>query len=353
VLEQLLALYGEDRARTMDKRVVLGRLCAFGPPWMRRIVELGRLLLDQGEKRWAWSILSPLLNVSPPPMELKQLLGDLRKEFEKADNIAALSPEVPASVRSPDEDHELTQVLSELEQRLPDLGRTSLEALGGQGYARIGETTALGKTFEGIRERLGYGEVHLYRAQELPEAVMIVASNPPVVVLRTEFVQLLGNAELAWTFAYALYLAQPGRRLLASHPEGSWGMVPTGLLAAIGFGSPHPSAAATANAIYAGIDEATRTAWAERLAHLRGPTPEIVGARHAAGIQESARRVGTVAAGDLRLVMRVFSRMYEDIPKPRTVGKVDELDEYLAEVPQIQRLLAFAAAPEFGAIVSR
>ena len=45
--------------------------------------------------------------------------------------------------------------------------------------------------------------------------------------------------------------------------------------------------------------------------------------------------------------------MYEEVPKPKTVGRVEEVDDYLAEVPALQRLLAFAASPEFGAIVSR
>jgi hypothetical protein len=45
--------------------------------------------------------------------------------------------------------------------------------------------------------------------------------------------------------------------------------------------------------------------------------------------------------------------MYEEVPKPKTVGRIDEMDEYLTEVPALQRLLAFAASPEFGAIVSR
>ena len=45
--------------------------------------------------------------------------------------------------------------------------------------------------------------------------------------------------------------------------------------------------------------------------------------------------------------------MYEEVPKPKTVGRVEAMDDYLVEVPPVQRLLAFAASPEFGAIVSR
>jgi tetratricopeptide (TPR) repeat protein len=353
VLEQLLALYGEDPARSADRRVVLGRLCAFGPPWMRRVVDLGRMLLDHAERRWAWCLLSPLVNVSPPPADIKQMLMDLRKEFEKADNIGALAAQVPETVRHPDDDPALTAVLAELGQRVPELGRATPEDLGGGGIARIGETTALGKTFDSIRGLLGAGEGQLFRAQELPEAVMVVNSDPPKAVLRTEFLQLLGNAELAWVFAYALDLMRPGHRVVACHPEREWPHVVAALAAALGFGDPPPAAAGMASVILSRVDDATRADWARRLEHLRETPPEALGQRYAAGMTESARRLGTVAAADLRLVIRVFSRMYEEVPKPKTVGRVEEMDDYLAEVPALQRLLAFAASPEFGAIVSR
>ncbi|MBI5479113.1 MAG: hypothetical protein HY906_09665, partial [Deltaproteobacteria bacterium] len=353
VLEQLLALYGEDPARTSDRRVVLGRLCAFGPPWMRRIVELGRMLLDHAERRWAWCLLSPLVNVSPPPADIKQMLMDLRKEFEKADNVTALGAQVPEAVRHPDDDPALTAVLAELGQRLPELGRATPEDLGGSGIARIGETTALGKTFDNIRGLLASGDGQLFRAQELPAAVMIVNAEPPKAVLRTEFLQLLGNAELAWVFAYALDLMRPGHRIVASYPEHEWPHVAAALAAALGFGDPPPAAAHLANLICSRVDDATRAGWAERLAHLRDTAPADLGQRYALGMTESARRLGTVAAADLRLVIRVFSRMYEEVPKPKTVGRVEEMDDYLVEVPALQRLLAFAASPEFGAIVSR
>jgi hypothetical protein len=101
------------------------------------------------------------------------------------------------------------------------------------------------------------------------------------------------------------------------------------------------------------VDEGTRAGWATRLAHLRDTPPATLGERYASGMVESARRLGTIAAADLRLVIRVFSRIYEEVPKPKTVGRVEEMDEYLAEVPPLQRLLSFAASPEFGAIVSR
>jgi golgin subfamily B member 1 len=353
VLEQLLALYGEDKARAADRRVVLGRLCAFGPPWMRRVVDLGRMLLDHAERRWAWCLLSPLVNVSPPPADVKQMLMDLRKEFEKADNVAALTAQVPGQVRHPDDDPALTAVLAELGAKVPELGKATPEDLGGSGIARIGETTALGKTFDNVRGLLGGGDGQLFRAQELPAAIMVCSTEPAKVVLRTEFLQLLGNAELAWVFAYCVELMRPGHRVVASYPEAEWPNLVAALIAALGFGNPPPAAAALANLISEKVDEGTRGAWAEKLAHLRGGTPEELGQRYAAGMTESARRVGTVAAADLRLVIRVFSRMDEAVPKPKTVGRVEEMDDYLAEVPAVQRLLAFAASPEFGAIVSR
>jgi tetratricopeptide (TPR) repeat protein len=353
VLEQLLGLYGDAPARAADRRVVLGRLCAFGPPWMRRVIDLGKLLLDHAERRWAWCLLSPLVNVSPPPAEVKQLLMELRKEFEKADNIAALSAQAAEAARHPDDHPELTAVLGELGALVPGFGCATPEDTGGNGIAKIGENTALGKTFDHIRGLLGTPEAGLLRAQELPAGVMVVNSDPPKAVLKTEFLQLLGNAELAYVFAYVLELMRPGHRVVAAYPEAQWPLVVAGLMAGLGFGDAPPEAQPLCELIRTQIDDAKRAAWAERLAFLKGVPPQALGARYAFGMAETARRLGTIAAADLRLVIRVFSRLYEEVPKPKTVGRVEEIDEYLAEVPALQRLLAFAASPEFGAIVSR
>jgi hypothetical protein len=353
VLERLLALYGEEPTRAADRRVVLGRLCAFGPPWMRRIVDLGRLLLDHAERRWAWCLVSPLVNVSPPPAEVKQMLMELRKEFEKADNIAALNPQAVDVARHPEDDPAVTSVLTELGALIPGFGAATPEDTGATGLARIGDNTALGKTFDHIRGLLELGEASLFRAQELPAAIAIVNADPPKVVLKTEFLQLLGNAELAYVFAYALELMRPGHRVVAAYPELQWPLVVAGVTAGLDFGDAPTEAQPLTELVRTRIDDAKRADWAARLAHLKGVPPAALGARYAFGLTESARRLGTVAAADLRLVIRVFSRIYEEVPKPKTVGRIEEVDEYLGEMPALQRLLAFAASPEFGTIVSR
>ncbi|HEY3356669.1 MAG TPA: hypothetical protein VGQ83_25690 [Polyangia bacterium] len=353
VLEQLLGLYGDEPARAADKRVVLGRLCAFGPPWVRRVIDLGKLLLDHAERRWAWCLLSPLVNVSPPPAELKQILMDLRKEFEKADNISALSPQAAAVARHPDDLPEITAVLAELGALVPGFGCATPEDTGGSGIAKIGENTALGKTFEHIRGLLETGDAGLMRAQELPAAIMIINSDPPKAVLRTEFLQLLGNAELAYVFAYVLELMRPGHRVVAAYPEPQWPLVVAGLTAGLGLGDAPPEAQPLCDLIRTQIDGAKRAEWAARLAALKGVPPQALGARYAFGMAETARRLGTIAAADLRLVIRVFSRIYDEVAKPKTVGHPEEVDDYLTEIPALQRLLAFAASPEFGTIVSR
>jgi hypothetical protein len=141
--------------------------------------------------------------------------------------------------------------------------------------------------------------------------------------------------------------------VVAAYPEAQWPLVVAGLLAGLDFGEAPDEAVPLADLIRGQIDAAKRAEWAEKLAGLKGQSPATAGLAYAFGMAETARRLGAIAAADLRLVIRVFSRIYEEVPKPKTVGRVEELDDYLAEVPPLQRLLGFAASPEFGGVVSR
>ena len=68
----------------------------------------------------------------------------------------------------------------------------------------------------------------------------------------------------------------------------------------------------------------------------------------ASALVETARRVGLVAAADLRFVARVLTRLDETLPKMQTVGKLDDLDEFIGGAAPVRTLLGFAATDVFG-----
>ena len=70
-----------------------GRTC-------RRVIELGRRWSREGDRRWAWCVLSPLMNSTLSEPQLKANVLELRKEFEKSDNTSVAHARAPTSARA-------------------------------------------------------------------------------------------------------------------------------------------------------------------------------------------------------------------------------------------------------------
>jgi hypothetical protein len=98
-------------------------------------------------------------------------------------------------------------------------------------------------------------------------------------------------------------------------------------------------------------DEPLRASWAERLIELRSVDPVEQGRTWWQGVSAAARRAGLLAGADLRQVFRVASRLETDVPRPRVVARLDELDEYIGGSELLQDLVAFAANPAFGQLM--
>ncbi|MSP61341.1 MAG: hypothetical protein EXR72_13550 [Myxococcales bacterium] len=342
--EQLLVVYGDDPSRAADRRAAIAGLLTIAGPWMPRVIELARMLAATGDRRWAWCILSPLMNATMPDPTLKSLVLELRKEVEKSDHTGALTPEPHQAVRHPDVDPTLLGVIAEL--NLVPLGRTTPEQHGATGVGKLDERTAVGKTFAGIAARLGLEGAVLWRAQELGEPYAVLDTPTPNIVVRAELLQLLSVAETSFLFATLLEQGRRGPRLLgALAPEDRPRLVPA-LLAAVGLGDATPEVTPLMERIRSAVDGPVLAGWADQLRPL--PAAATDGARFAQGIVETARRVGLIAAADLRFVARLLTRLDDTLPKLQTVGKIDDLDDFIGGVPAVRTLLGFAATDHFG-----
>lgn len=354
-LEQLLALYPESRRA--ERRALIGRLVSFGPAWYSQSIEFAKLLLQDGERRWAWYLLSPMSQMAFPEPSLKATLQELRKEFEKKDNLAALTPQLRAQVAQ-GEDPALTEALHSLDAALSPLCWQTPEDAGASGAVKLDERTAPGKLFRLLAQNLGLEDAIAWRVQDLEEPVAVLATSPVQILVRGDLVQSLSTGDLAFALAMALDLAAPGRRLLsalsAQHRQelipaiaAAWGIGPT---------LDTPFAAKVAEA----ISKAPKGSLAESLrsallidslrASLRDAA--ALGQRHREALVESARRVGAVVAGDLRLASRAVSRLYEaEALKPAGFAKPGELEEHLENAPILRGLLSFACSPRFGSLL--
>jgi len=281
---------------------------------------------------------------------LKTLVLELRKEFERSDRTLALSPRIHDAVRPSTVPLPLLEVVSELDSVLT-LGRSTAESVGAVAPGRLDERTAVGKNFAQVATRLGLEGAQLIRARELPEPYAILDGDRAQVVVRAELLQLLSVAETAFLFSLLLEQTRPGNRLMGSLRLADRALLVPALFAACGLCEAAPGAERMASAIRAATSGEVRAGWTRRLAGLGKADPDALGRDLCAGLYETALRVGLLGAADLRFAARVVIRLDESLPRMQTVGRIEDLDEFIAATPPVRALLAFAVTPQFGELL--
>ena len=352
-LEYLEQIFGVESGRLEERKEVVGLLVGFGPPWFERCLELAKLLLVD-DKPWAWCLLSPLLGVSQVDADIKAVVQAMRKEYERPPVLSPAEDDLLLLIH-PGVDPVITEILTQLGEQLHPLGVSALDQAGDGGAIAISENTNMGKIFAAVAQNVGLGGCTLYRTQTVPESVQVVNGKDGVsVVVRTEVIQQLVHAEVGFFFAYALELAKPGYRVMAAMPQEQRDLLLPALWSALGYlKGANAAIEKLAATIIEQVSDETRSTWCDSIESLGldKQDPKALGRRWYDGVLHTARRAGLVAGADLRQVFCVMSRIEEQVPRPRVVARVDELDEYVAGSELLQDLVAFAASPAFGRIV--
>jgi tetratricopeptide (TPR) repeat protein len=357
--EQLLAIYGDDPARAIERRQVMSGILATSGPWMSRLGDLGRTLAGV-DRKLAWCLLSPMAGMTIPDAALKGLVLELRKELEKADNLAALSPDLAAQVRPTALDPAIMEVLAEVDAAV-SLGAPTPEAAGASGSSKADARTALGKTFAALAEKLGVPGATLWRAQTLSGAPLrVLDGDAPAVVVRSELLQLLPIPEINLLFTMLLEMTRPGTRLLLSlagaEPALDRALIPAILAAAGPAGDAgDPRVNALAEKLRASADHARRAAWADKLEQRPSVAadPAGCGSRLAIAAEDAARRVALVGVPDLRTAARLLTRLDDSLPKMPSGGPLADMDTFIAGTPPLKALIGFAASAEFADLLGR
>ena len=343
--ESLLATYGDDPSRREERRDLVAALIGMGGPLMSRVVEIGRELVADGHRQWAWSLLAPLMNTTLSEPALKSLVLELRKEFEKAETVGRLSPKTHELVLPAALPQAAFDVLVEVSQ----LGAVGPTALEGVTLGKLDGRTAVGKTFLALAERLGIADAQLFRAQELASPYAILDGPTPQVVLRADLVQLMAPGETNYLFTMVLEEARAGTRLVTSLPRDQRALLLPALLQVLGIGTAPAAAAELVARLESIIPVARRAELAARLPEAdrsRLGTAEA-GARFAEGLVETARRVALVAAADLRFPAKVLTRLDDSLPKMPTAGRLEDLDDFFTRTGPVRALVSFAASSQF------
>jgi tetratricopeptide (TPR) repeat protein len=343
--DQLITLIGDER-RDERAAVVSERLIVAGP-YVPALTAAGIALAAEGQRRGAWALLSPLMATIIQDANLKALVLEVRKEYEKADTLPLLTPELHRRLMPDGAPPVLLDVLAELDG-LTSFGAASLEAIGAGRCTRVDGKTALGKSFAAIAERLGLAQAMLTRAEELAVPYRIVDEAVPHVVVRADLFAMLGASETNALLAFVLEQARPGARLVAALGPTETAKLVHALFSALG---REVAAGPDVEALRARI---VTTAGPERLARWATELKQVedVADRLSEALNEAARRVALVAGGELRFVAKLLGRLDDTLPKFPSTGSNEELEQFFAGAPVARRLLAFAISPTFGALLS-
>jgi hypothetical protein len=339
--DELIALYGKDPARAGKRREAIAAQMAFAGPWMPRLVELGRELAAEGRRRWAWCLLSPLMNTSMPDPATKTVVLDLRKEFEKGDHVEALSVENADALRHRDITMGLWSVLGELDS-LITFGPSNLEAAGIHQAARLDTRTAIGKAFTALAERLGMPDAVLHRASDLASPWVILDGEPAQIAVRGDLLPLLAPAEISFWLASLLASARPGARVLSAAAPAEARKLLGALFTAVGLAEGGPAPLVESLRDVVGGDRLA--SWRDR---LRDVAP--LGAdRLLHAVRDSSLRVGLLAVPDLRLALKLLGRVDETMPKSPSTGRLEDLEDLFGGSATARGLAAFAASSLLG-----
>jgi tetratricopeptide (TPR) repeat protein len=323
----------------------LARLVALGPPWFEPAFSLGELVLDTAPS-WGWCLLSPALVVRGVDDQLKAGLKGMRRDYERPP--IRVVPEKELAADWPEELRGLRDVLSELVAIVP-VGAQSIAELDEGDVATVSVHSNIGRTFLSVAEAFGVEGASVHRGGALVEPVGIAGGpEEAAVIIRADIFQQLSRAELGFALAYSLDLASPGSRALSASKAGSRSAVVRGLWGALGFAESRGDAAEIEAKIRDAVDPEGLEAWGARVANLSGESPSSVAERYWKAVRLRAMRAGLLAGADLTQVIRLVARMETDLERPALFEDADALDSYVAQVPLLGALVAFAASPRFG-----
>jgi len=341
VLERLRTVYDSKEGCTEELKRVLAGLVRFGPPYFEVVVRLGNMLIEDGRRRWAWCLLSPLSEVRKVDRELKSALREMRKEFDKAPIPVLGDGDYETVVRAPGHDRAVQEALAAMEQ-VADLSRWS--DFGSS--TAIGDRTGLGNAFNEVAKNLGFDKGSAWRVDSMGRPMAVGAGQGPQILLDAEFARRLVQNEVRFVFGYGMELSRPGNRVLALGEDENRLLFGEALLAWLDGRSVSAAAQTMADAFKETLDEELSAELADRLDGIRGADPADLVARQWAAVQTTARRVGLLMSGELHLTLRALDRLRGE-QSSLQADVVSEFDERVVAQPEWVDLLAWASDARF------
>ena len=341
VVSRLLALpqTDDDKKRALYEKAII--YCDGCYPYA---LDLAQQHLAAGRELQAWAIMSPLRTLLQLDAQTKETLNDLKNKFEKAEAVPLDSIAKALPILS-DEQFAILDALKSLAEHV-NFGASNIEQIT-QGASEVSENTPNGKIFAQMRAGMGLDNIVLYRASELPEAIVIVLGNPIVVCMRTEIFQKAAGNELQFWLAKAIAMAHPDMRFIAATPQNIRPLLPNALLAATGIGNATGETADLAQKIKSSLSPDVLKDIHSQLTLY--PNDQLIACANAftRDLLDSTDLIGAYIVADMRTVWRAESRIDENITEQRNVKTIDDIAKALDASPILRKILAFYVSDAF------
>ena len=343
VIQRLLAMPVDDPQK---RKTLLEKAIVFCPGCFDAALELAQNHLKAGRELQAWAIMSPLRALLQLDPQLKDTLNDLKNKFEKVDSVSLDSLSKALPILS-DEQFALLDAIRIVNEKIGTLGAKKLDEIT-SGATEVTEFTPNGKLFHQMRAGLGLENITLWRSSELPEAVVVIDTNPVIVCLKTEIFQKAAGNELQFWLAKGITMAHPDIRIIASTPESMRHQLPMAVLAAVGIA---PESAETAEL----VEKIKSAMSADELKNLSAqmlagnPAEKLIecAKTFARDMVDSTDVIGAYIVADMRTVWRAESRVDSNIIEQRNVKTVDEINKAMDSSAILRKVLAYYVSSTF------
>ena len=342
VVQRLLKLPQDNEDK---KRMLLEKAILYCDGAYQYALQLAQYHLEAGRELQAWAIMSPLRTLLQLDAQTKDILNDLKNKFEKTESISLDSLSKALPVLS-DQQFALLDAIQTVHAKLGTLGAKALSEVT-SGATEVAETTPNGKIFHQMRNGLGLESVTLWRSTDLPEAIVVINSNPVVVCIRTEIFQKAAGNELLFWLAKSIGLAHTDVRILASTPEKYRYVYPKAILAAVGITPVTPETNELVSKIKAAFSSDELHALAAQLSICTKEQLIECANTLTNDMLVSSDILASYMVADMRTVWRAESRIDANITEQRNVKTIEEISKAIEVSDILRKALAYYVSSTF------
>ncbi|MFA5625305.1 MAG: tetratricopeptide repeat protein [Bradymonadales bacterium] len=348
VIERLLKATPQEQH---DERInLLKKGITYCEERYQKAIEIALYLHDKDKKLQAWAILSPLRALLNVDAQLKDILNNLKTEFEKPETLLyeKLQEVLP---KFSDEQFAIVDAINLVREKLGSFGANNLDEVT-QGAAEVTEFTPNGKLFHQMKAALGLENIQLWRSADLPQAIVVIDADPTIVCIKTEIFQKASGNEIQFWLAKALLYAHPDYRSSSAAPAQTRELLAEAILAVAGIIESYPEIEAIVKQLSQNLEDSSIEDLRSSLTLYEQDALHECAKTFWKDAELVSDIAGSLTVAELRTVWRAQSRIDESIPEQRSAKSIEDLDAIFQNSETLSEVLAFYVGEKFGDLLT-